>query len=82
MTKIKRRFKEAYLRALKRSGYQSFRSANLRRFELINLKTGKPVDEGELNKLNRVVDLYVKYKTNDQIGRAVRSIKGEISHAR
>ena len=71
MTKIQKKRKERYEKALRNSGFRSWVSANNRRFELISSREESP----ELNRLQELSSLYVKYKTNDMIGRGLRRLK-------
>ena len=77
-TKSQHRREAAYRRQLKRCGFRSWKRANDRRSDLI----GKVVygsatseDSAELDQLQRLADLYLKWKTNDLIGRENRRLE-------
>jgi hypothetical protein len=59
-----------YREQLKRCGFRSWKRANWRRTELIMAG----VQSSELTQLQVLTDLYVAWKTNDQIGRETRSL--------
>lgn len=78
MTATQEKRRAAYFRQLKLCGFRSWKRANQRRGDLID----KEIDHGlsgaesrELARLQRLCDLYVKWKTNDSLGRAIRRAK-------
>lgn len=78
MTKIQEKRRDAYHRQLKRCGFRSWKHANQRRGELIDKEIDDSLTEDESNELaglQRLCDLYVKWKTNDQNGRLARRAK-------
>jgi hypothetical protein len=74
-TKAQIRREQAYRDQLKRCGFRSWKRANQRRAELIDQKIETGVEPQELVDLQRLADLYVKWKTNDAMGRQLRGLK-------
>lgn len=72
-TQIKR--EQAYRDQLRRCGFRSWKRANQRRAELIDEKIETGVEPQGLVNLQRLADLYVKWKTNDVMGRQLRGLK-------
>jgi hypothetical protein len=84
-TKTQQRRESAYRRQLKRCGYRSWKRANRRRATLIEFSFHHEasVDElAELERLQTLADLYVKWKTNDLLGRQARRLKTQGSGTR
>lgn len=80
MSKAKIRREQRYRAQLKACGFRSWKAANLRRGELIDVKVyGKPTDDQaeELRALQILADLYVQWKTDDLIGRMNRKLERE-----
>lgn len=78
MTKQQERREAAYRKQLKRCGFRSWKRANQRRCDLIDKNIDGRADEeeqAELEQLQRLCDLYVKWKTNDALGRSTRAAK-------
>lgn len=75
MTKTQEKRRESYHRQLKRCGFRSWTRANQRRGELIDKQILTEEESSELEALQRLCDLYVKWKTNDQNGRLARRAK-------
>lgn len=77
-TKQQERREGAYRKQLKRCGFRSWKQANQRRCELIDRDISGEADEeeqSELKQLQKLCDLYVKWKTNDALGRSTRRAK-------
>jgi len=78
MTQIQKKRESQYRKSLRQCGFRSWKRANLRRGELIAKSVyGQTSDseELELAGLQRLADLYVKWKTNDATGRSIRRLK-------
>lgn len=69
-TKKLQRLHAQYLRQLKRCGFRSWKAANKRRVDLIMAG----VDSPELAPLQRLADLYVRWKTNDETRVEIRRL--------
>jgi hypothetical protein len=81
-SKIQEKRRAAYLGQLKACGFRSWVSANRRRGELIDKdidgsRTGglSENESKELTELQKLADLYVRWKTNDSMGLAIRRMK-------
>ncbi len=77
-TKLQQRREAQYRAALLECGFRSWRRANHRRGELIDLSIdhlATAAEEVELSQLQRLADRYIIWKTNDCTGRSIRRLK-------
>ncbi len=74
-TKIQIKREQAYRKQLKKCGFRSWKRANERRVKLIRESVKTDIESKELKELQRLADLYTKWKTNDEKGRMIRRLK-------
>lgn len=77
-TKLQQRREARYRRALRQCGFRSWVRANRRRSELIALEIASRAtadEQRELAQLQKLADVYVRWKTNDSTGRSIRCLK-------
>jgi hypothetical protein len=77
-TKQQQQRESRYRRALRQCGFRSWKQANQRRYELIEKEIDETAAASELEllkRLQKLADLYVKWKTNDQMGRENRRLR-------
>lgn len=78
MTKAQDRRKLRYEKQLRKCGFRSWRTANARRDVLIRKMLGPGLGAAEAREylqLKRLADYWQKYRTNDQLGRAIRRLQ-------
>lgn len=81
MTKAQEKRRSSYRKQLALCGFRSWKRANERRAKLIRIKVyGSATEEelSELEKLQKLCDLYVRWKTNDSLGRLTRSLEHQL----
>lgn len=71
-TKIQQHRERLYREQLRLCGFRSWSRANERRCDLIDLAIATGGEPLALAALQRLADLYVTWKTNDQTGRSIR----------
>lgn len=74
-TKTQQKREARYRKQLKKCGFRSWKKANQRRGELIDQEIETGVEPEGLADLQKLCDLYLKWKTNDVDGRQVRRLK-------
>lgn len=84
-TKSQQKRRERYQSLLAACGFRSWKKANRRRCDLIELKIYEritPDETTELKRLQKLCGLYVTWKTNDSIGRQNRILKRQLENLR
>lgn len=74
-TKAQEKREQRYRAQLRVCGFRSWKRANQRRSDLVDLSVESGEDSPELVQLQKLCGLYVKWKSNDATGRWLRRIK-------